>query len=244
MTAQTHAPAMPHYTETDHAVWAELVRQQLAQIEQRACREFVAGWRRLALDPQQLPDPAAVGEHLMALSGWSLGDAQNAYLEADEWFAHLARRRFPVTNYIRPPERLEFTPLPDLFHEYFGHLAFFTDRRFGDIAQAFGPLYQAAGERQRLEIARLWWFTTEFGIIREDGALKAFGAGLYSSPGELAKAFAPNTPRVPFDIDQVVATAGAKYDMHDTYFIIDDVEQIATILRDYARRERLPEPHI
>ena len=239
MITMTNIPTQPSYTATDHAVWAELVRRQLAHMEERACQLFVEGWQRLALDPLRLPDPADVSARLERLSGWTLGDAQNEYLDATEWFEHIAERRFPVTNYIRPPEHIDFTPLPDLFHEYFGHLAFFTDRRFGDIAQSFGPLYLAANERQQLEIARLWWYTTEFGIIRENGALKAFGAGLYSSPGELAKAFAPDTPRVPFDVRQVAATAGAKYNMHDTYFIIDDVEHIAAILREYADIEGL-----
>ncbi|RMD76139.1 MAG: amino acid hydroxylase, partial [Chloroflexi bacterium] len=135
---------------------------------------------------------------------------------------------------------LDFTPLPDLFHEYIGHLAFFTDQRFADIAQAFGPLYFAGEERQRLEIARLWWYSIEFGLIREDGELRAFGAGLLSSIGELDHAFAPTTPRVPFDIRRVANTPGAAYSMHETYFILDDLEHVARILREYAAMEGLP----
>jgi phenylalanine-4-hydroxylase len=174
-----------------------------------------------------------------ALSGWRLGDAQNEYLGATEWFEHIAERRFPVTNYIRKPDELPFTPLPDLFHEYFGHLAFFTDRRFGDIAQAFGPLYLRADERQRLEIARLWWFTIEFGLVREGGRLRALGAGLLSSPAELRKAFAPDTPRLPFDVRRAAEMPSAAYGLHDTYFILDDVEHIDAVLRDYANMEQL-----
>jgi phenylalanine-4-hydroxylase len=244
MTAQIHVPTRPEYTEQDHQTWATLVARQLAHVEEYACREFLLGWPRLALDPQRLPDPVEVSARIERLTGWTLGDAQNEYLDATEWFEHITERRFPVTNYIRPPEHIDFTPLPDLFHEYFGHLAFFTDQRFADIAHAFGPLYLAADERQRLEIARLWWFTTEFGIIRENGALKAFGAGLYSSPGELEKAFAPDTRRVPFDVRTVAATAGAKYNMHDTFFIIENQEHIAAILREYAQIEGLPMPNV
>lgn len=239
MTTQMFTPTMPNYTDTDHAVWAELVRRQMAHIEGYACQLFLDGWQKLALDPLRLPDPGEVSARLEAMTGWTLGDAQNEYLNATEWFEHLADRRFPVTNYIRPPEHIEFTPLPDLFHEYFGHLAFFTNQRFADIAQMFGPLYLAADERQQLEISRLWWFTTEFGLIRENGQLKAFGAGLYSSPAELAKAFAPETPRVPFDLRRVANTPGAKYNMHETFFIIEDLEQIAAILHEYAEIEEL-----
>ena len=132
--------------------------------------------------------------------------------------------------------------MPDLFHEYFGHLGFFADRRFADIAQLFGPLYAHADERQKLEISRLWWFTTEFGLIREGGRLKALGAGLISSPGELKKAFAADTPRVPFDIRRAAETPSAVYQMHTVYFIVESLDHVQEIIRDYARMEGLPQP--
>jgi phenylalanine-4-hydroxylase len=233
---------MPAYTEEDHRVWAALYARQMPLLAEHASQLFLDGFPKLQLDPERLPDPSVVSERLLGLSGWSLGDAQNAYLGPTEWFEHIAERRFPVTNYIRKMDELEFTPLPDLFHEYVGHLAFFTDRRFGDIAQAFGPLYLAADERQRLEIARLWWFTTEFALIREGGTLKAFGAGLLSSPGELRKAFAPETTRVPFDIRRAAEQQSAVYEMHTLYFIIESLEHVYEIICDYARMEGLPRP--
>ncbi len=242
MTTLSAPPTMPNYTEEDHRVWATLYARQMPLMERYACRLFLEGFPKLQLDPQRLPDPAVVSERLYGLSGWTLGDAQNAYLGPTEWFEHIAERRFPVTNYIRKMEDLEFTPLPDLFHEYFGHLGFFTDRRFGDIAQAFGPLYLAADERQRLEISRLWWYTTEFGLIREDGELKAFGAGLLSSPGELQKAFAPDTPREPFDIRRAAEQPSAVYEMHNNYFVIESLEHVYEIICTYAREEGLPQP--
>lgn len=242
MTTSIAPPTMPAYTEEDHRVWAALYARQLPLMAERASRFFLDGFPRLQLDPERLPDPAAVSERLHGLSGWTLGDAQNAYLGPTEWFEHIAERRFPVTNYIRKMDELEFTPLPDLFHEYFGHLAFFTDRRFGEIAQAFGPLYLAANERQQLEISRLWWYTTEFGLISEGGQLKAFGAGLLSSPGELKKAFAPETPRVPFDIRRAAEQQSAVYEMHSVYFYFESLEQIYDIICAYARDEGLPRP--
>lgn len=242
MTTLTAPPSMPNYTAQDHEVWAALYARQMARMPQYACELFLAGLPKLELDSQRLPDPTVVSERLQQLSGWTLGDAENDYLGPSEWFEHITERRFPVTNYIRQPHELEFTPLPDLFHEYFGHLALFTDRRFGDIAQAFGPLYLAANERQQLEIARLWWFTTEFGLIREHGELKAFGAGLLSSIGELNKAFAPATPHVPFDIRRAAETPSAVYEMHQTYFVLESVEHIYDIICEYAHTEGLPQP--
>jgi phenylalanine-4-hydroxylase len=229
----------PAYTDQDHATWAQLYAEQMRHVPEYACAAFRRGLPLLGLDPLRVPDKGAVGARVYALSGWKLGDAQNEYLGATEWFEHIAERRFPVTNYIRKPDELPFTPLPDLFHEYFGHLAFFTDRRFGDIAQAFGPLYLRADERQRLEIARLWWFTIEFGLVREGSGLRALGAGLLSSPAELRKAFAPDTPRLPFDVRRAAEMPSAAYGLHDTYFILDDVEHIDAVLQKYTEQEQL-----
>lgn len=231
------------YSDEDHATWAALCARQTALIAGVACAEYLEGLPALGLDMSRLPAPEVISARLYNLTGWTLGDAQNAYLGPTEWFEHLAARRFPVTNYIRKPHELDFTPLPDLFHEYFGHLAFFTGQHFADTAQMFGQLYLSAqNERQQLEIARLWWFTTEFGLIREGGALKIYGAGLFSSPGELAHALNPNTPKYPFDIRKVAETPGAAYSMHPAFFILDDPGHTRRIVQDYARMEGLPVP--
>lgn len=233
---------LPDYTEEDHHTWATLYATQWQRMPDYACSLFLEGMPRLQLDPQRLPDPRVVSERLYTLTGWTLGDAENEYLNPTEWFEHIRERRFPVTNYIRKPHELEFTPLPDLFHEYFGHLAFFTDPQFAAIAQTFGPLYFAGNERQRLEISRLWWFTTEFGLIREGGELKAMGAGLLSSIGEMDKAFHPDTPRLPFDVRQAAEMPSAAYEMHNVYFIIDSLDHLFESVCDYARMEGLPIP--
>jgi phenylalanine-4-hydroxylase len=231
--------AAPAYTEQDHATWAALYAAQMPHAERHACRRFHIGMQQLQLNPTRLPDPQSVSTQLQRLSGWTLGNAQNDYLGATDWFEHISARRFPVTNYIRQPDELAFTPMPDLFHEYFGHLAFFTDQRFGDIAQLFGPLYLAANPHQQLEISRLWWFSLEFGLLREDGELRVLGAGLLSSPAEMAHALAPNTPREPFTIQRVAATPAAVYHMHPIYFVLECVEQIADVLQEYAHIEAL-----
>ena len=237
--------AYPDYTEADHAVWAALWHRQMPLARQYACQIYLKGLPKLNLDQTRLPDPRTVSAHLNALNGWALGDAQNAYLGPTEWFEHITERRFPVTNYIRKMEELEFTPLPDLFHEYFGHLPFFTNAAFGDIAQMFGPLYLSATEEyQRLAIARLWWFTTEFGLIRENDAIKILGAGMLSSPGEMQHALDPNTPRYEFDIRRVAETPSAPYGYHDHYFVLDNLDHVRQIVFDYAEMENMPTPQI
>lgn len=235
---------MPNYAERDHETWATLYREQMKRVPGYACELFLEGLPKLQFDPYRLPDPEVISDRLYHQTRWTLGDAQNEYLNATEWFEHIIERRFPVTNYIRKPEELTFTPLPDVFHDYFGHLAFFVDPYFADLAQAFGPLYFAGDERQQLEISRLWWYTTEFGMIHERGKLKAFGAGLISSIAEMEKAFAPDTKRVPFDIRTAAELPSAVYEMHKMYFVFEDVEQVYGIMRDYARMEDLPAPNL
>lgn len=237
---QVRPISTPNYTENDHAVWAALYQRQSALIQGRACRQFLEGMARMQYDPKRLPDPVQVSELLHRYTGWTLSDAQNAYLGPTEWFEEIVAYRFPVTNYIRKMEELEYTPMPDLFHEYFGHLAFFTDQEFADIAQSFGTLYLAAKtETQQLAIARLWWFSIEFGLIKEDGELRIFGAGLLSSPGELLHALEDSTPRYPFDIRKVAETPSAPYGYHEGYFIIDSLDHLRQIVRDYAKMENL-----
>ncbi len=241
MTTLNMVPAT--FVQEDHETWSKLYARQLPMIEGVTCADFRVGFPKLGLDPLRLPNQAEMSARLQALTGWTLVNAQNGYLGATEWFEHLAERRFPVTDYIRRPHELDFTPNPDLFHEYFGHLAFFTDQYFADSAEMFGHLYLSAqSERQQLEIARLWWFTTEFGLIRENGELKILGAGLYSSPGELQNALKPETPRLPFDIRRVAETPGAAYAMHTHYFVLDDKYHTRQIVEAYARMEGLNVP--
>lgn len=229
-----------NYSEEDHDTWRRLWERQMTLVEPVVCREFLAGLPKLALDTTRLPDREVMSRHIQSLSGWTLADAQNEYLGPTEWFEHLDARRFPVTDYIRRPHELDFTPLPDLFHEYFGHLAFFTDPAFGDMAQHFGEIYaHTKTEAQQLGIARIWWFSIEFGFVRQDGELKVFGAGLLSSPGELQHALRPEVPKHEFDVTRVANTQSAAYSFHDHYFVIDSVAQVRELLDRYARQEGL-----
>jgi phenylalanine-4-hydroxylase len=229
-----------NYAEEDHNTWRRLWERQLPLVGPVACREFHEGMPKLALSQTRLPERDMTAQHIYGLTGWTLADAQNAYLGPTEWFEHLEARRFPVTDYIRRPHELDFTPLPDLFHEYFGHLAFFTDQQFADVAQYFGVVYRRARtEEQQLAISRIWWYSTEFGFIRQDGELKVLGAGLLSSPGELQHALKPERPKLPFDVRQVAQTPGAAYSYHEQYFVVDSIAHIRELLDQYATIEGL-----
>jgi phenylalanine-4-hydroxylase len=205
-----------------------------------ACQDFHKGFPLLGLDFNQIPDPNVVSARINELTGWTLVSAENKFLDAKDWFDHLVNRRFPVTDYIRRPHEFDFCELPDLFHEYFGHLSLFTHQHFADISQYFGRVsVQTTTERQQLDVARLWWFIFEVGFIREGDDLKVIGGALLSSPGELQHSCRPEVPKYPFTIEQVTQTPGMYYTYHDHYFYIESVEQIYDILKEYARRESL-----
>src|SRR5689334_20047972 len=135
MSSQDAIALPPTFAEEDHETWAKLNERQTVLVEDTACKVFLEGFPKLKLDPKRLPDPQVVSARLYDMTGWMLGNAQNEYLGPTEWFEHIRECRFPVTNYIRRPHEIDFTPLPDLFHEYFGHLGFFTNQRFADDAQ-------------------------------------------------------------------------------------------------------------
>ncbi len=227
------------YSEEDHTTWAKLFERQKDIVAGATCRQFLPGLESLGLDPKRLPDVQKMSEHLRTLSGWSLSNAKDEYLAMNDWFPLLCRRSFPVTDYIRKPHEIEYTPLPDLFHEYFGHLAFFTDKEFAEMARQFGVACDGATDKQILEISRIWWYTIEFGFVKERGDAKLFGAGLLSSPGEGRYALSGNTPIAPFDLDEVIATPGSPHEFHKKYFIVKDIRESLEFLRAYAKREGL-----
>lgn len=228
------------YPAEDHDTWRRLCDRQLDLVRSVACQDFHNGFPKLGLDFTRIPDPSVVSARLEGLTGWTLVSAQNKFLDAKEWFDHLVNKRFPVTDYIRRPHEFDFCELPDLFHEYFGHLSLFTHQYFADISEHFGRIaIQAQTEKQLLDVARIWWFIFEVGFIKEGDDLKVIGGALLSSPGELQHSCRPEVRKYPFTIDHVTATPGMYYTYHDFYFYLESVDQIHDILDEYARRESM-----
>src|SRR5262249_44132126 len=138
----------------------------------------------------------------------------------------LGAKHFPVTDYIRPPEDILFTPLPDLFHEYFGHLAWMTLPRYLNVVDRITRKYLASNEEQRLIIANLWWFTLEFGLIRDEGKVRPFGAGIFSSPGEFEYALSHTELHEPFTIEGASKATARPFAFHEQYFVLDGFEHL------------------
>ena len=195
------------YSEEDQAVWRTLSRRQSKLAGRLAHRSYLEGVEALGL-LDRVPDFAVVSEKLETLTGWQLV-AVPGLIPAVPFFEHLANRRFPVTNWLRRMEELDYIVEPDMFHDFFGHVPILSQPTFADFMQTYGrtalDVIDSGGDEM---ITRLYWYTAEFGLIQEEGQpLKAFGAGLMSSYSELQFAVeSGEANRVPMDIETIMRT--------------------------------------
>ena len=166
------------YSDEDHAVWRLLLERQTALAERHACDEFLSGLARLGIGTR-IPDFGDINTRLAPLTGWRIVGVPGLIPDA-AFYDHLAHRRFPVTSWIRTRAELDYLVEPDLFHDFFGHVPLLTDPVFADYMQLYGQRGVEAGAKIDL-LARLYWYTVEFGLIRTAHGLKAYGAGILSS---------------------------------------------------------------
>lgn len=219
------------YSDADHEVWATLVRRRMETLEDQASEVFLAGVRQLGLDKDHVPKVSYVNSRLAQLTGWQSRGVPG-YLPAKAFFACLARRQFPTTIVIRPKEQLEYLPEPDIFHDVFGHVPLHAHAVFADVLEQLGRVGAEArtpGEIER--ITRLFWFTVEFGLVREAGEIRIYGSGLISSHGDAANALGTNCRRKPFDLDQVVSQPFEIDRLQPVLFVLESFEQLFEAVR-------------
>jgi phenylalanine-4-hydroxylase len=226
------------YTEEQHAVWGLLYRRRMAELEHTASRVFLDGAAAIGLAEDQVPDLADVNARLDARTGWNAVPV-GGFLPAPQFFRCLAQRRFPTTIIVRTREQLEYLPEPDIFHDVFGHVPLHSDAVFADFLQEFGALAAAASTpEQQLAMARLFWFTVEFGLIQERGALRIYGSGLISSVGDAANALGTTCDRRPFDLDAVLAQPFEIDRLQDVLFVLASYDQLFDAVATIRRRWR------
>lgn len=214
------------YTDEQHDVWRILYERRMRTLADTGSRLFLTGAQKIGLSPERVPDLAAVNARLAALTGWQ-AIAVTGFIPAHDFFACLARREFPTTITVRPREQLDYLPEPDIFHDVFGHVPLHADPVFADFLQTFGRVAAAARtETETAWMARLFWFTVEFGLIREDGATKVYGSGLISSHGDAAHALAPDRDRRPFRLEDVIAQDFRIDRMQEVLFVVEDFAQL------------------
>lgn len=214
------------YTDEQNAVWSELVRRRMPQLREHACREYLAGFEQIGLQEDRLPDLKAVSACLGPRTGWQ-STPVSGFLPADAFFEMLANRMFPTTTWLRARENMEYTPEPDIFHDVFGHVPMHAHRVFGDFLQHYGKVCAGLRSAQALEqMGRLFWFTVEFGLIRQDGEVKVYGSGLISSHGECTRVLDGGCEVKPFDLDEVLAQRFDTGVMQPVLFAVESFDQI------------------
>jgi phenylalanine-4-hydroxylase len=160
------------------------------------------------------------------------------YLPPKAFFACLARREFPTTIVIRPKQSIDYLPEPDIFHDIFGHVPLHADPVFADFLQTYGKAaLEATDEKDVERLARLFWFTVEFGLIKEGGRIKVYGSGLISSPGECKHSLeSAEVDRRPFDLDRVCDTAFEIDHYQPILYVLESFEQLRVAMTTYAKR--------
>lgn len=235
----------PGYGAADHATWDTLFRRQTDLLPGRASAAFLDGLETLNI-AGGIPDFDRMSNVLERRTGWRVV-AVPGLVPDDVFFWHLANRRFPATNWIRPPDRLDYLQEPDVFHDVFGHVPMLMNPVFADYLQAYGRGGLKALRLGALEyLARLYWYTVEFGLIREGGDLRIYGSGIVSSRTETIYSLESQTPhRLAFDLKRIMRTDYRIDDVQETYFVIDDFAQLFEATRPdftpyYEELKRLP----
>jgi len=228
--------AYPSYPDEHHAVWRDLYARQAALLPGRAADEYLGGLAALDLDRKKIPALADVSRKLLAATGWRVARTPGL-LDAHDFFSYLARRIFPCTDYVRSREELDYTPAPDCFHDIFGHTPMIMHPRFADFYQKIGEAALACKEPAVEEgLTRIYWFTVEFGLVKNRAGLRIYGNGIISSYGETQHSLTDKVRMLPFDPDVVAATPYDIWHFQDTLFVIDSFDHLADAFDDWVKR--------
>ena len=217
------------YSADDHVTWGTLYTRQRELLAGRACDEFLRAQDAMGMDARAIPRFDQLNEVLGAATGWTLVGVEGLLPELD-FFDHLANRRFPVTWWIRLPDQVDYIEEPDLFHDLFGHVPLLMNPMFADYMQAYGAggvKAHAIGPEALQNLTRLYWYTVEFGLIRQKDGLRIYGSGIVSSKGESLHSLESAAPtRIGFDLERIMRTRYRIDTFQKTYFVIDSYAQL------------------
>ena len=224
------------YAEEQHAVWAELVRRRRSQLNAYACREYLDGFEIIGLQDDRLPNLSAITDRLKPRTGWSTTPV-SGFLPAEAFFEMLAARMFPTTTWLRGRDSLEYIPEPDIFHDVFGHVPMHAHPVFADFLQHYGSVCAKIKDPDVLEgLGRLFWYTVEFGLIRQDGKIKVYGSGVISSHGECTNVIEGGCEVRDFSLHEVLSTPVKVDSIHKLLFAIESFDQIYDAMREAEKQ--------
>ena len=221
------------YADEQHATWDTLYRRLMDVLPGRADEAFLNGLHALDLGAGGIPHFERLSDELERLTGWRVV-AVPGLVPDEVFFDHLANRRFPAGNFIRRPDQLDYIQEPDVFHDVFGHVPMLTNPVFADYIQAYGQGgLRSLGSGCLKNLAALYWYTVEFGLIRSEGGLRLYGAGIVSSPAESVFALSSPSPnRLGFGVERLMRTAYKIDDFQASYFVIDSYDDLLARTQD------------
>jgi phenylalanine-4-hydroxylase len=244
MTSRTLVAAEPFlvtqeyekYTEEQHSVWSELVRRRLPQVREHACREFLEGYEIIGLSNDRLPNLREISVRLKPRTGWSTTPV-SGFLPGDAFFEMLAARMFPTTTWLRSRESLAYIPEPDIFHDVFGHVPMHAHPVFADFLAHYGSVCARIKDATALErLGRLFWYTVEFGLMRQDGKIKVYGSGVISSHGECSNVIEGGCEVRAFRLDEVLDTPVKVDELQKVLFAIESFDQVYEAIREAEKQ--------
>lgn len=220
-----------NWSDDENQVWHDLITRQRNIIKHRACDEFIYGLEKLNLPNNRVPQLQEVSAVLKETTGWEVAPVP-ALIPFSTFFELLADRKFPCATFIRTREEFDYLQEPDIFHEIFGHTPLLTNKHFADFTHTYGKLGLSASPKDRIFLARMYWFTVEFGLMQKTEGLKIYGGGILSSPGETIYALEDEAPvREKFDLMNVLRTPYRIDIMQPKYFIINALQDLSDITK-------------
>lgn len=228
----------PDYPQTDHEIWKFLFDRQMKYLPGRVCREYIDGIKTLNFTPDKIPALRDLSAIFKKTTGWRVARVPGLIHEQN-FFELLQQRIFPSTDYIRTKEELDYTPAPDLFHDMFGHMPLLTNKNFASFYQMFGEAALNAKGETRKQLETLHWFTVEFGLIKEEGELRIYGAGIISSLGEVQHALSDKVEVRVFNPEKIVMQEYDVWHVQPVLFAINSFSELEEGFRDWTAKKSL-----
>lgn len=218
------------YTAEDQEVWRHLYDRQMKLVQGYACKDYLAALEAMPIRGDKIPDFEEVSKALYKSTGWELVSVPGL-IPGQAFFTHLATKAFPTTHWIRSKDKIDYLQEPDMFHDLFGHVPLLMNPVFAQYMAAYGRggcrAFRMGNEKFLDMLARLYWYTVEFGLIKEEGELKIYGSGILSSPGEVVFSIDSDSPnRIAFDLKRIMHTDFIISDFQETYWVIDSIDQL------------------
>lgn len=234
MTTQRNRPSeqiYSNYTTEDFAVWKLLYERQMNFLTDKVAVEFIEAVDQVGFNSDEIPNFRNVNQRLAQSTGWKIKTVPNI-AEADVFFENLANKTFTATCWLRSMDEIDYLEEPDMFHDVFAHTPLLSNKAYTDFFQAMGVIaLEVIDDPEKVKmLQRLYWFTIEFGLIRNDNDLKIYGAGIISSKGESEHALSDKSEKRPYDVEQIMAHDFRTDVIQDTYYVIESFNELTSSL--------------